>query len=618
MYNYENLRCSMKQQKFSLIAENTENAWFSGNPVHILKTQLLLDEELNQEFLICELLNASEQTVCQVYLDVICYGEGGSILTALKDAKISDVYAFAHSTFGIDSPIKLPVSNASSVKVTVTKVAFEDAEPWRHEGGAGRMLPPAERAELPSALMAQFELECEREKVESKYKFKEFSDYWNCSCSMHNEITRDECVRCGAKREWLKEHFDPVHLAAALEERLTAEKNEKIRKNREDTYNNAVELAAKSTEGALKKAAQMMLSVEGYLDSSQKAKEYTRSAEIIAKENAKKRRRNIIIITAISVVIALCIAAVLTYFLYIVPSTKYEKAEMLLNELKYDEAKAGFAEIAGFSDADERVKECDYKKAQDLLTDKKYEEAKAIFATVSEYSDAATKINECDYQLALIKLNGGSLEEAKTAFLALNGYLDSATLAAECDYRKALSLLNAAEYKAAAELFGTISDYNDSAEQLKNAKYQYVKQHYENVDALCITYLNELKAAGYKDAQQLLAALSTWKAKIVYNDSKTDTKTDKISISINKAHYFHVTVSGGLPDASLNLRYEVTVHKTLKGVIENVKAGQTVTFGWDKDDKAYNAGSGDLSVKIYDNDTNELIASKSGIYVSQK
>ena len=608
----------MKQQKFNLITENTENAWFSGNPVHILKTQLLLDEELNQEFLICELLNACENTVSQVYLDIICYGEGGSILTAVKDAKISDVYALSHSTFGIDSPIKLPVANAVSVKTTVTKVAFEDAEPWRHEGGSGKVLPPAERAELPSALMAQFELECEREKVQSKYKFEEFSDYWNCSCGMHNENNRTECVLCGAKREWLREHFDISFLAAALEERLTAEKNERIRKNRENTYNKAVELAAKSTEGSLKKAAHMMLSVEGYLDSAVKAKEYEKAAEVIAKENAKKRRRNIIIITAVSVVIALCIAAVLTYLLYIVPSTKYQKAEELLTEQRFDEAKAGFADITGFSDADERVKECDYRKATALLAEQKYDEAKALFATVSDYSDASAKINECDYQLALIKLNGGSLEEAKQMFITLNSYKDSSTLAAECDYRKAKSLLNAAEYKAAAELFSDISHYNDSAEQLKNAKYQYVKQHYENADALCITYLNELKAEGYKDAQQLLAALSTWKAKIIYNDSKTDTKTDKISISINKAHYFHVTVDGGLPGATLNLRYEVTVHKTLKGVIENVKAGQTVTFGWDKDDKNYTAGSGNLTVKIYDNDTNELIASKSGIYVSQK
>lgn len=608
----------MKQEKFSIINENTDTPFFAGNPVWIRKTQLLLDEELMQEFLICELLNVDERIVSEVYLDVICYDENSGILTALKDAKIGDIYALPHSTFGIDSPIKLSVSNAASVKVTVTKVVFTEGENWRHEGGNGKQLPVAEKSNLPAALMAQFELECEKEKVKSEFKFREFSDHWDCSCGTHNENSREECAFCGAKRDWLREHYDLSYLAAALEERLTAEKNEKIRKNREDTYNKAIELAASSTEGALKKATQMMLSIEGYLDSVQKAKEYEKAAEVIAAQNVKKRKRNIIIITLISIVVALCIAAVLTYFLYIVPKTKYENARSLLSEQKYDEAKAGFSEISGFSDADTKVKECDYQKAVSLLTAQKYDEAKAVFSVVMDYSDSAAKVKECDYQTALIILNEGRLDEAKEMFASISGYKDADTLKNECDYRKAKGLLNAEEYKAAAELFGGISGYNDASEQQKNAKYLYVKKHYANADALCVTYLNELKSDGYKDAQQLLAALSSWKGKIVYNNSKTNTTDSKVSVSINDAHYFHVTVTGGLPDATVNLRYEVTVHKTLKGVIENVKDGQTVTFGWDKDDKSYNAGSGDLTVKIFDNDTNELIASKSGIYVSQK
>lgn len=608
----------MKQEKFSVIYESTQNLWFAGNPVQVQKLQLLLDNELNQEFLVCELLNCSEGVISAAYVDVICYGEGGIILTAVKDAKISEIYALPHAVFGIDSPIKLPVSNAVSVKVTVSKVNFADGEVWRHQGGGGRLLEKAKLCELPGALMAQFELECKKENLKSRYKFEEFNDYWNCTCSTHNEADRDECVLCGAKRDWLRKHSDPAYLSAALEERLTAEKNEKIRKNRENTYLNAISLAERSTEADLKKAAQMMQSVEGYKDSAQKAEEYLKAADVIHLQNIKKRRRNTVIISAVSVVIALVIAAVLTYIFYFVPKTNYQSAESFLASGEYDRAKDIFISIGSFSDAPERVKECDYQKATQLLIKKDYQAAKPIFEGVSDYSDAAVKANECEYQLAIIKLNGSDLEAAKQMFLGLKDYLDSSTLAAECDYRKAMELKNAEDYKGAIELFEGILSYSDSLEQQKDAKYRYAQKNYNNTDLVTVQYLSELKAAGYKDAQTLLAALSSWDVKIIYNDSKTDLEKSLISVSIKKDRYFHVTVTGGLPNQSVNLRWEVTVHKTLTGVIENVTDGSTVTFGWDAGDKGYTAGSGDLTVRIYDNDTNELLGVKTNIYVSQK
>ncbi|MGN1081197.1 MAG: hypothetical protein ACI4QV_03825, partial [Acutalibacteraceae bacterium] len=317
----------MQDEKYQVVFENRNNLWFAGNPVQIQKVQVLLDSEMNKAFLICELLNSGEGVIKYASVDVICYNAGGGIITAIKDAAITGVYALPHSLFGIDSPISLPSGDVKSVKVTPSRIVYDDGNTWRTEGNSGgKLLPEAKPIEYPEAIMAQFELECEKEGAKALCRFEDLGDYWNCTCGQHNEASRGECVLCRAKKDWLKEHTAPDYLAAALEKRLTAEKNERIRREKEEKYAQAVGLAEKSTERDLKEAASVMEKLMGFKDSVTKAEEYRKAAAVIHAENAKRRRKNTIIITAVSVAAVIVAAAVLTYVFYYVPHTKYVEA----------------------------------------------------------------------------------------------------------------------------------------------------------------------------------------------------------------------------------------------------------------------------------------------------
>ena len=134
--------------------------------------------------------------------------------------------------------------------------------------------------------------------------------------------------------------------------------------------------AAKSGKLADLKKAQTLLSAMGSYEDSEALLSKTRKS--IQK---KQRRRAILAVSALALVAALILLTVTV----IIPAVRYSNAETLLEEGKYEEAKAEFAALGEL----EMVKKCDYAYADSLVEAGKYLEAADAFEALEDYSDAA-------------------------------------------------------------------------------------------------------------------------------------------------------------------------------------------------------------------------------------
>ena len=111
------------------------------------------------------------------------------------------------------------------------------------------------------------------------------------------------------------------------------------------------------------------------------------------KTNGKKR-----ILIGLCAALILGAAAFFAVTRVIVPNSRYSAAGKLMEEGKYDEAKAAFEALDGYKDSADRAKDAAYQAAAKLCEDGKYDEAKAAFEALGCYGDSADQAQECVYR----------------------------------------------------------------------------------------------------------------------------------------------------------------------------------------------------------------------------
>ena len=128
----------------------------------------------------------------------------------------------------------------------------------------------------------------------------------------------------------------------------------------EDSYQAAAaQMASAGDIAAYTQAMEALKALNGYRDSEELATkcqaEINRLSEEqrIATENAAKKRKKIIMITAS--IVAACIAFVILHTSVIIPNGKYHSAVALMNEGKYEEAIAAFEALDGYKDSEAQI-----------------------------------------------------------------------------------------------------------------------------------------------------------------------------------------------------------------------------------------------------------------------
>ncbi len=116
------------------------------------------------------------------------------------------------------------------------------------------------------------------------------------------------------------------------------------------------------------------------------------------KKPMSKKTRKAIMLTIISI-LSLAIIAILV-FLFVIPMVKYNHAQELLENGKYDLAYSAFAELDDYSDSQDKLIETRYLQAVDYRKAGEYDVANSIFESLGDYRDSKALIHIHDYTVS--------------------------------------------------------------------------------------------------------------------------------------------------------------------------------------------------------------------------
>ncbi len=209
--------------------------------------------------------------------------------------------------------------------------------------------------------------------------------------------------------------------------------------------------------------------------------------------------------------LALLLVFIFAAIYYIIPNAKYNNAQKLMAEHRYEEAQRLFEEIDNFKDAKnmaaggvhfrhaehlrqleqfeeaaekfaeaaklgnadafERSLDAYYSLGEKLLKEGKHEQATQAFAKAKNYKDAETRLSDHFYAQGETLLAQGKPEEALTVFQQAKGYKDVDVRMEETYYALAEKALAAGDYAAATEFFSQAGDFKDAKTRIAEPSY---------------------------------------------------------------------------------------------------------------------------------------------------
>ena len=176
------------------------------------------------------------------------------------------------------------------------------------------------------------------------------------------------------------------------------------------------------------------------------------------KEIKKGKKKRIIILASIIVGIMLVIASIIIYKKVIKPANKYNAAEMLMDDGKYQDAINLFSELGSYKDVDKRIAECEILLGKEYYEKKDYKSAVELFIKHYDDSEAKKYVYKCFIDIAGLDY--------------YNAYLD-AVIEFDAFIRKELNSMIDFVKDAKLGLNKTekwISNYDDHREDLMNEK----------------------------------------------------------------------------------------------------------------------------------------------------
>ena len=223
----------------------------------------------------------------------------------------------------------------------------------------------------------------------------------------------------------------------------------------------------------------------------------------------------------------------------------YILAEKLYSTKDYGSAASIYEYIKDYNDSQEKYAACCYDYGIQLMDEKLYNEAAANFLEAGSYKDAPERVNEAKYAYGLETMQLGNWWEAMRIFRQLGDYSDSKEQFNETSYQYAISCYEKKDYDNAVSTFKNISGYKDATDKMHESMYMFAVKPETQNSSVAYTYLKELMSIGYKDSADIYKSRYSWKATVFFNESETDTKTVKTSISKYKTIYMHYTITSG-------------------------------------------------------------------------
>ena len=385
-------------------------------------------------------------------------------------------------------------------------------------------------------------------------------------------------------------------------------KKEADERQREERYQELVsKLETARTPDALGHLAADFRCLVDYRDSAAHAKTCEeRRIDLLAREAAKRRKRNILIATCLVLIVVT--AAVVK--LIVIPALDYQNAVKLMEQGEYEEAIVAFTALDGFQDSEAQIQACKtaildgkYDAAVALMAQGSYEEAIAAFTALNGHRDSAAQIQTCKtiildgkYDAAAALMEEGKYIEAISAFTALGGHRDSAAQIQACNYAIAESLLADGQNLRAAQAFYKLGAYQDARQRCMEL-WSTITQR-ETISAgehhtVGLKADGTVVAVGDNDDGQ--CNVSDWKDIVAISagdDHTVGLKADGTVVAVGHNWYDQCDVSDWQDIVAISAGFWHTIGLKADGTLVAVgynKYGQCDVSGW-KDIVAISAG----------------------------
>ena len=413
----------------------------------------------------CHLLlyNLSDKVVTSMQVTLAGYDAQGEVLSRQVE-RLQDVKGEPTSTFDVGFVME-GGAQAAGMELVIEKVWFDDGIIWRRGNAhlseyVPNTLPNNRRLEMLRFVAGSDAVGYPQDQ----------GAVWLCVCGRANAASEAFCRRCQREKLAVFEQFNQT----AIEDMVAAREQE----------------LDQIAHRARMQASQQQLERE-------------------ARIKRKKHRRRRVLLTFLITVSALG-AAYGVYF-HGIPYYRYIRATQQYDRGLYGEAKAAFAQMPGYLDADalvlksdyqqalsdlktgteaslinaqalfdelgeyedsqEKAMEARYQRADKLLQTKKYDESAALFGQIPDYSNARIRQQEALFEKGKALKSQGMYAEAKAIFDDLKGYAGADTEAIDCVYKPGITALNNKEYDQAISLLEQIPGYTDVDQKLKVAYY---------------------------------------------------------------------------------------------------------------------------------------------------
>ena len=207
-------------------------------------------------------------------------------------------------------------------------------------------------------------------------------------------------------------------------------------------YNSAVAPEECETLEALKDSLRKYESIKEWKDAGERAEKCRKM--IHDYQQAVKSKTRIRILAVVLSILLIAVACGVIFV--IIPLSKYNRGNELINKGQYDEAAEVFASLNGYRDSETKIREI------------------------------REMVRENRYQAAISLMNEGKYLEASEAFAEMEGYKDSIEKAAEAkslylekQYNDAVQLIASDHLVEGIQILLVLGDYKDSPEVINNA-----------------------------------------------------------------------------------------------------------------------------------------------------
>lgn len=480
-------------ERYKELTRISPNLYIEGSPVVIEAGALLKDTVSGKIITQLKIRNLAEKNIIASKVSVRAFEVNGNEIESVDDFSYLDFCASRGASFGTKTPIYMSNDETRSIRPYIKQVVFEDNSIWEAPCEEWEEIPNQESINAvikEKDLLEQYKLEAGDK---AQFVPKTYKGLFLCTCGCVN-LQAEPCFNCGITYNKLVEITDEKHLSESLANRLKKEEAER-------------EELKKKTE----------------------------------REQSEKRKKTIRIVIAATAIMAIIVAAFLTYefgmpqimlkkVASLCDAGDYQTANDTLNEYNwkhvdnnrivflrgsserglgmYEEAINDFSSITGYEDSEVQLKEASIEYAKKLVDSSQYEKSRDILANYVGQSDAEEVIKRSYYEEACSFIEKNAYSEARDSLVKAADYGDSKELITKCFYEEAAQELLLGHYETAIELFDNCLSYSDAIQQKEIALNKKAEADYNTKNReLFNEALKQMFKGEFDDVDRILSEL---------------------------------------------------------------------------------------------------------------